>query len=53
MHFENDNIDYSATLSFLEIVDYLSKKGISSNYNEPMTREQVKRIGENKCRQIY
>ena len=53
MHFENDNIDYSATLSFLEIVDYLSKKGISSNYNEPMTREQVKRMGENKCRQIY
>ena len=53
MHFTNDNTDYSATLSFSEIVDYLSKKGISSNYNEPMSKEQIKRLGEKQCRKVY
>ena len=42
-HFENDNIDYSIDLTKEELFDYLSKKGISSNYNELMTFEQIKR----------
>lgn len=52
-HFTDDNNDYSATLSKTEIVDYLVSKGISANYNEPMTYEQVNRLGEQKQRQIY
>lgn len=52
-HFTDDNTDYSATLSKTEIVDYLVSKGISANYNEPMTYEQVNRLGEQKQRQIY
>ena len=44
IHFENDNTDYSAALSDEEITDILFKKGISSNYSEPMTYEQVKRL---------
>lgn len=52
-HFENDNIDYSRDLTKEELFDYLSKKGISSNYNEPMTYEQIKRLGEEKARNIY
>lgn len=52
-HFGNDNIDYSRDLTKEELFDYLAKKGISSNYNEPMTYEQIKRLGEEKARKIY
>ena len=52
-HFENDKTDYSKGLSQQEIIDYLAKKGISQNYNEPLGYEQVKRLGEEKQRQIY
>lgn len=52
-HFSKDNTDYSKHLLFCQIVDFLVQKGISANYNEPMTREQIKRLGEDKCRVIY
>lgn len=53
MHFPNDNTNYSENLSFEEIIEYLYAKGISANYNEPMTKEQIKRIGEAKARTVY
>lgn len=53
LHFRNDTTDYSKNLTQDEIIDYLTSKGISANYNEPMTREQIKRLGEQKQRQIY
>lgn len=53
LHFPNDNTDYSADLTTDEVIDYLANKGISANYNNPMSREQVKRMGEAKCRQVY
>lgn len=52
-HFGNDNTDYSKDLSKEQLIDYLTKKGISANYNEPMSYEQVKRLGEDKLRTIY
>lgn len=52
-HFGNDNTDYSKDLTKEELFDYLANKGISSNYNEPMTYEQIKRLGEEKTRKIY
>lgn len=52
-HFTNDNTDYSKDLTKDQIIEFLSKKGISANYNEPMTYEQVKRTSEDKLRQIY
>lgn len=52
-HFTDDNTDYSESLTQQDVVDYLFNKGISANYNEPMTYEQIKRLGENKQRQIY
>lgn len=36
-----------------EIIDFLYKKGISSNYNEPMTLEQIKRIKTIELYSIY
>lgn len=53
LHFKDDTIDYSKNLTQSEIIDFLTNKGISANYNEPMTREQIKRLGEQKQRQIY
>lgn len=52
-HFKDDNTDYSANHSDEFIYNRLCKWGISANYNEPMTKEQIKRLGVEKQRQIY
>ena len=53
IHFTDDNTDYSKDLSIEEIKQYLFNKGISSNYNEPMTQQQVNRLNEKQTRTIY
>ena len=53
IHFTDDNTDYSKDLSVEEIKTYLFNKGISSNYNEPMTEKQISRLGEKQLRNIY
>lgn len=52
-HFPNDNENYSKNYSQEYIQNYLFEKHISNNYNEPMTLEQIKRLGEKKQREIY
>lgn len=53
LHFENDNTDYSKGMSREAVVDFLFNKGISSDYNSPMTMAQIQRLGEEKQRTIY
>lgn len=53
LHFGDDNTDYSQELSIEQLKDYLYKKGISSNYNEPMTKEQINRLSELQLRTIF
>ena len=53
LHFENDNTDYSKELNTEQIKEYLYNKGISSNYNEPMTQQQINRLNEKQVRIIY
>ena len=53
LHFGTDKTEYSATMAFDEVVDYLYRKGISANYNEPMTLQSIRRMGEKKCRAVY
>ena len=53
LHFGEDNTDYSKELSTDEIKEYLFNKGISSNYNDPMSKEQVSRLNEKQARTIY
>lgn len=53
IHFENDNTDYSKGLTTEEVKQYLYDKGISQNYNEPMSKEQVWRLNEEQVRTIY
>lgn len=53
LHYTNVDIDYSRNLTKEEMVDYLFNLGISSNYNEPMTYNQIKRLKEEQLRKIY
>ena len=53
MHFADDTRNYSEVASKEEIQEMLFKWGISSNYNEPMTREQINRLSEEQLRTIF
>lgn len=53
LHTTDDNTDYSKELTTEEVFEYLAKQGVSSNYNEPMTYDQIKRLGDEKARTIY
>lgn len=50
MHFDDDT-DYSQGLSHDELVDYFAEHCISSDYNTPLTREQLQRRKD--LRRIY
>lgn len=52
LHHE-DYTDYSMVYSYQEILDFLYNKGVSMNYNNPMTLEQIKRKGEKWCRNVF
>ena len=54
LHFDDDT-DYFSQQPFDDewLISWLYEKGISSNYNEPMTKEQIKRLGEKQRRNIY
>ncbi len=53
LHFAENNRDFSKDLSRAEIERNLLNKGISADYNKPMTYEQIRRLGEVKQRQIF
>ena len=53
LHCPDDHNDYAADLTPDEIANFLFKKGISADYNKPMTLEQIKRLGADKTREIY
>ena len=53
IHFTDDTRNYSEVASKEEIQEMLLKWGISSNYNEPMTREQINRLSEEQLRTIF
>lgn len=53
LHFCNDNTDYSKQFTKQEIAVKLKDYGISSDYSNPMTIEQINRLKEPQIRQIY
>lgn len=53
IHFTDDTRNYSEVASKEEIQEMLFKWGISSNYNEPMTMEQINRLSEKQLRTIF
>ena len=52
IHFTDDNTDYSQPFEIDTLKRFLYNKGISSNYNEPMTKEQINRLSEQQIRTI-
>lgn len=48
-----DYTDYSQLLNEEQVKNFLFKKGISANYNEPMTKTQIDRLSEKQARTIY
>lgn len=46
-------VKFSENLTEDEIIEYLHNKGVSSNYNEPMQLSQIKRMSEDRLRQVY
>ena len=53
IHFTNDNKDYSKGISKEQLIERLHYFGISNNYNDPMTLEQIKRLNEDNLRTIF
>ena len=53
IHFPEDTKDHSKDIEIGQIKEFLANKGISSNYNEPMTKEQINRLNEKQARTIY
>ena len=53
LHFGEDTKDYSKDLETSQIKEFLLNKGISSNYNEPMNKNQINRLNEKQARTIY
>lgn len=53
IHFPEDTKDYSKDIEIGQIKEFLVNKGISSNYNEPMSKEQINRLNEKQARTIY
>ena len=53
IHFNDDDIDYSKGIEKEMLIFALYSYGISNNYNEPMTLEQIKRLSESQLRTIY
>ena len=54
LHFPNEFHPFGVLdISKEEIIEFLYNKGISSNYNEPMTFEQIKRLKEEDLYNIY
>ena len=52
IHFTNDNQDYMNGAKKEDMVNTLYELGISSNYNEPMTKQQIERLSENQLKTI-
>ena len=53
IHFTDDNIDYSSGFYKQKLQEMLLELGISSNYNEPMTKQQIERLSEKQLRTIW
>ena len=57
IHFTDDDTDYTVAgkLGIAEewIKEWLYKKGISSNYNEPMTKQKIDRLSKEQVKTIY
>lgn len=52
IHFSDTDIKLNNKRTKEDMVNFLYQKGISSNWNEPMTREQIARLKEEQLKTI-
>lgn len=52
LHFPNEDVKLNEKRTKQEMIDFLHHKGISNNWNEPMTNEQISRLSEKQLKQI-
>lgn len=52
LHFTNEDIELNPNRTKEEMVNFLYQKGISNNYNEPMTKQQINRLSEETLKTI-
>lgn len=52
IHFTDKDIELNFKRTKNEMVEFLYQKGISNNYNEPMTKEQIQRLSEEQLKTI-
>lgn len=53
IHFTDNNINYSRFMTKEYLIQKLFNLGISNNYNEPMTKQQITRLNEESLRKIW
>ena len=53
LHMTTDNTDYSKDKSKEWLIEFLAAKGISKDWNKPMTAEQIKKLPEHQLKAIY
>ena len=53
LHFGEDKKDYSKDIKIEQIKEFLLNKGVSSNYNDPMSKNQIDMLNEKQARTIY
>jgi DNA (cytosine-5)-methyltransferase 1 len=52
LHFTNEDVKLNNKRTKQEMIEFLYQKGISNNWNEPMTKEQISRLSEKQLKQI-
>ena len=52
LHFTDDDIELNSNRTKDEMVEFLYQKGISADYNKPMTKDQIKRLSEEQLKTI-
>ena len=52
IHFNDAKVDLDLLMDKKQMVDFLYNKGISSNYNEPMSKSQISRLSEEQLKTI-
>ena len=52
LHFTDDDIELNPGRTKEEMIEFLYQKGISADYNKPMTKEQIKRLSEDQLKTI-
>ena len=52
IHFTDKDVELNKERTKEEMINFLYQKGISSNYNDPMTKEQISRLSEDTLKTI-